>query len=79
MGWGWGDTPGPERSAWRCSSSSFPRLPAGAGRKTLTLHAADPSDPVAPPYVGDQLEKHDVGCRECRGRICFDLSSSAAH
>ena len=48
-------------------------------QEKLTLHPADPAGPVAPPYVGDQLEKHDVGCRECRGRICFDLSSSAAH
>lgn len=76
--WRGGDPPGPEPGARSCSSSSFPRRRAGVTEK-LTLHPADPSDPVAPPYVGDQLEKHDVGSRECCRRICFDLSSAAAH
>ncbi|KAF7482269.1 hypothetical protein GHT09_006567 [Marmota monax] len=33
----------------------------------------------APPYLSDQLEKHDVGSGECCSRICFDLTGSAAH
>lgn len=77
--WGGGVTP-QVQSAARARVA----LPPSRGarlepQEKLTLHPADPAGPVAPPYVGDQLEKHDVGCRECRGRICFDLSSSAAH
>lgn len=40
---------------------------------------ATPLDRVAPSYVSDQLEKHDVGSGECCRRICFDLTGSAAH
>lgn len=57
----------------------FPAAPCPSWRKTPTLLAQRPaSDPVAPPYVGDQLEKHKTGRGECCNGICFDLAGSAA-
>lgn len=44
----------------------------------MSPHPIDPSDPVAPRSVGDQLDKHEVCSGECCSRICFDLGSSVA-
>lgn len=57
------------RTEGDCGSSSFPRR----------LAPTTPSNPGAPPYVSDQLEKHEAGREECCSRICFDLAGSAAH
>lgn len=51
------------RREWRKNPDPEPRRPLG---------------PVAPPYLGDQLEKHAVGGRECCGRSCWAFSSSSA-